>query len=72
VWPRLDIARAEILRGPQGTLFGRNTTGGALNIVSNQPTDKFEGNVKAGYGSYNSKLGEAVVNIPIIGSELDV
>jgi iron complex outermembrane recepter protein len=67
----LDIARAEVLRGPQGTLFGRNTTGGALNIVSNQPTDKFEGYVKLGGGDYGSELGEAVVNVPIIGSELD-
>ena len=65
----LDIGSAEVLRGPQGTLFGRNTTAGALNVTTAQPTDKFEGYVKAGYGNYDSKVVEGVVNIPI-GSDL--
>jgi iron complex outermembrane receptor protein len=67
----LDVNQVEVLRGPQGTLFGRNTTGGALNITTNQPTDTFEGYVKGGYGNYNSKLGEAVVNLPIVPGTLD-
>jgi iron complex outermembrane receptor protein len=61
----LDVGHVEVLRGPQGTLFGRNTTGGALTVTSNQPTDKFEGHVSLGYGNYNSKLAEFVVNVPI-------
>jgi iron complex outermembrane receptor protein len=67
----LDVNQVEVLRGPQGTLFGRNTTGGALNITTNQPTDSFEGYVKGGYGNYNSKLGEAVVNLPLVSGTLD-
>jgi iron complex outermembrane receptor protein len=67
----LDVGQVEVLRGPQGTLFGRNTTGGALNIATNQPTDTFEGYFKAGYGNYDSKLGEAVVNLPLVSGTLD-
>jgi iron complex outermembrane receptor protein len=67
----LDVAQIEVLRGPQGTLFGRNTTGGAISIKTNQPTDKLEGYVKGGFGNYAGKTGEAVLNIPIVGSELD-
>ena len=67
----LDVSSVEVLRGPQGTLFGRNTTGGAVNIATNQPTDTFEGYVKGGYGNFDSKLGEAVVNLPLISGTLD-
>ncbi|MBL4870137.1 MAG: TonB-dependent receptor, partial [Robiginitomaculum sp.] len=45
----LDVGRVEVLRGPQGTLFGKNTIGGAINIVSAQPTDEFEGSVTGAY-----------------------
>ncbi|MFA5495892.1 MAG: TonB-dependent receptor [Porticoccaceae bacterium] len=65
-----DVQQAEILRGPQGTLFGRNTTGGALTITTNNPTGVFEGYVKADVGNFNSRKLEAVVNLPIIGEEL--
>ncbi|MDB6061495.1 MAG: hypothetical protein JWM78_1598 [Verrucomicrobiaceae bacterium] len=65
-----DVGQAEVLRGPQGTLFGRNTTGGALNIHTNDPTGDFGGYVKGEYGNYNSKRVEAVVNIPILGEVL--
>ena len=54
-----DVARIEVLRGPQGTLFGRNTEGGALSIVTKGPTGKFGGRVVAGvgnYGAYNSEI----------------
>jgi len=68
----LDIGRAEVLRGPQGTLFGRNTIGGALNIISNQPTGDFEGSVKVGAGNYGALIGEGVINLPIKGDELAV
>jgi iron complex outermembrane receptor protein len=67
----LDVGQVEVLRGPQGTLFGRNTPGGALNITTNQPTDTFDGYVKLGYGNYDAKLGEAVANLPIVPGTLD-
>lgn len=66
----LDVGRLEILRGPQGTLFGRNTTGGALSITTNQPTGIFEGSVRLGVGNYDQRLFEAVVNVPLRGDEL--
>lgn len=67
-----DVAQAEILRGPQGTLFGRNTTGGAINIVTNDPVGIFEGTVRAGYGNLDSHRIEAMVNVPLKGDELAV
>ncbi len=65
----LDIERVEVLKGPQGTLFGRNTTGGAINIVSRKPTAEFEGYLRASYGDYSGgndeyKL-EGVVSGPL-------
>src|SRR3984893_15427103 len=66
----LDVNRAEILRGPQGTLFGRNTTGGAVSITTNQPTGRFEGNAEVDYGKFNDALGSLVLNLPISGDEL--
>jgi len=61
----LDVERVEVLRGPQGTLFGRNTTGGAINIIANKPTDEFEGSVRVDYGNYNSWLAQGVLNVPL-------
>ncbi len=60
-----DIKTVEILRGPQGTLFGRNTPMGALNITTNDPTDKKEGMFALGYGDYNALQLDAVVNTPL-------
>ncbi len=57
-----DIARVEVLKGPQGTLFGRNTTGGALNIISNKPTDEFEASVKLSAGNYGYLKTEGMVS----------
>lgn len=68
----LDIAQAEVLRGPQGTLFGRNTTGGALNITTTLPGDEFTGYVRAGYGNYNAARIEGAVTIPLQGNQLGV
>jgi iron complex outermembrane receptor protein len=59
-----DVARIEVLRGPQGTLFGRNTEGGALSIVTAQPTGEYGGTVTAGFGNYGAYNGQFHVNLP--------
>jgi len=59
-----DVERIEVLKGPQGTLFGRNTEGGALNIVSARPTGEFGGRVSAGVGNYGSYNAEMHLNLP--------
>ncbi|WP_395395407.1 TonB-dependent receptor [Novosphingobium sp. BL-8A] len=59
-----DVQRIEVLRGPQGTLFGRNTEGGALSIVTKAPTGEFGGRVEAGIGNYGQRTGEAHIDFP--------
>jgi len=65
---RFDVERIEILRGPQGTLFGANTTGGVVNIITRQPTGEFGVYGQAGFGNYNSKNAALGVNFPITDS----
>ena len=60
-----DLARIEVLRGPQGTLYGRNATAGAINLITNKPGKKFEGEVNADFGNYNREIVEAMVNVPV-------
>lgn len=64
----LDIERIEVLKGPQGTLFGRNTSGGALSLVTKKPTGFLEGTVKAGAGNYGSNNIEAHINLPEVAN----
>lgn len=60
-----DIARIEVLKGPQGTLFGRNSAAGAISIVTNEPSDKFEATGTLRYGNYGERYANALVNIPL-------
>lgn len=62
-----DIERVEVLRGPQGTLFGRNTTGGAINFITKKPSDDASLKVKLGGGNYGQLLGKAILNTGDIG-----
>jgi iron complex outermembrane recepter protein len=60
-----DVSRIEVLRGPQGTLFGRNTTGGAINVIMRDPGNSVGGYVEAGYGKYDKKLIRGSIDLPI-------
>jgi iron complex outermembrane recepter protein len=60
-----DLDRIEVLKGPQGTLYGRNTSGGAINFITNKPTDDFTGNLHAEYGSFNTFNFEGAVSGPL-------
>ena len=62
----LDVQRIEVLKGPQGTLFGRNTEGGAVNIVTRAPTGEFGGKVTAGVGNYGAYSGQLRLDLPEI------
>ena len=59
-----DVERIEVLRGPQGSLFGRNTEGGAVSIVTKDPTGEFGGRVEGGIGNYGSYSTQAHINLP--------
>ncbi|MDB5687323.1 MAG: hypothetical protein JWR77_1912, partial [Rhizorhabdus sp.] len=61
----VDVDRVEVLRGPQGTLYGRNTTGGAISLYTKNPTDQFEGSIGATYGNYDFKKLSGVLNTPL-------
>ena len=63
--PLDDVERIEILRGPQGTYFGRNATGGAINIVTRKPDENPMARVRVGYGSFETMNVGAVGNIPV-------
>jgi iron complex outermembrane receptor protein len=68
----LDLENVQVLEGPQGTLFGRNTTGGAVLLVPQKPTNKFEGYVEGTVGNYDLRAVEGAINIPIIDDVLMV
>ncbi|MFK8052859.1 MAG: TonB-dependent receptor [Woeseiaceae bacterium] len=60
-----DVDRIEVLRGPQGTLFGRNTTGGAVNIVLRKPSAEGGGFIEAAYGRFNEYMLRGTVDLPV-------
>lgn len=67
----VDIERIEVLRGPQGTLFGRNTSAGALNITNKRPNlSEFGGFANASYGNFNEISVQGAVNLPIVQDSL--
>jgi iron complex outermembrane receptor protein len=62
---QVDLDRVEVLRGPQGTLYGRNATGGAINFITKAPTDAFEAKLAAGYSEYDQSHMQAIMNLPM-------
>ncbi|MCQ2973427.1 MAG: TonB-dependent receptor [Bacteroidales bacterium] len=60
-----DMQRAEIVKGPQGTLFGKGAEFGAVSYVTNKPIDNFEANIQMSYGSYKQKIVQGMINTPI-------
>lgn len=66
-----DVQRVELLRGPQGTLSGRNSTSGALNIISNSPTPDLQGGLKETFGDYHLVETEGYLSGPIFGDLLE-
>ncbi len=67
-----DVSQVEVLRGPQGTLYGRNATAGVVNLVSAKPTDQYEAMASVDVGNYNNRRLEGMLNIPIVGDKLDL
>ncbi|MFZ6646210.1 TonB-dependent receptor [Undibacterium sp. TJN25] len=60
-----DVQRIEVLKGPQGTLFGRNSAAGAISIITREPTQAFEADLHARLGNYSSKYFDGVINVPL-------
>ncbi|MEC3947794.1 TonB-dependent receptor plug domain-containing protein [Sphingobium sp. HWE2-09] len=60
-----DVERVEILRGPQGTLYGRNSTAGVINVITKKPGDTFEMSADVTIGTYDTRQGRGAVNFPV-------
>jgi len=65
-----DIERIEFLRGPQGTLYGRNTIGGVINIITKKPTNEWSGKLSLGLGNYNTKELATTISGPLVKDRL--
>jgi iron complex outermembrane recepter protein len=64
----IDINRVEVLRGPQGTLYGRNSTGGAIGLFTNDPTQESFGSIDLSFGNYKAWSATGIANVPITDS----
>jgi len=60
-----DLERVEVLRGPQGTLYGKSSTGGAINVITAKPTHKLAASASVELGNYNTRRFDAMVNVPV-------
>src|SRR5690606_20707885 len=69
-FPLFDLERVEVLRGPQGTLWGKNNTGGALHFISKAPSFDTSGYAKLGYGRYGNRTAEGAVGGALIEEKL--
>jgi iron complex outermembrane receptor protein len=67
-----DVSQLEVLRGPQGTLYGRNATAGVVNLISAKPTDQFEAMLSGDFGNYNNRRYEGMINVPVVDDRLDI
>ncbi len=67
-----DVNQVEVLRGPQGTLYGRNATAGVVNVISAQPTGQFEAMLSADWGNFKNRRYEGMVNLPIVDDRLAI
>src|SRR6266851_3619799 len=67
-----DLENVQVAKGPQGTLFGKNTTGGVILLVPRKPTNDFEGFVESSGGNYNMKRATAAINVPMVDDRLQV
>ncbi len=62
----VDLERIEVLRGPQGTYFGRNAVGGAINVITKKPDDNWYGEVGFDYSSHDTRNAHGVINVPVV------
>jgi outer membrane receptor protein involved in Fe transport len=67
-----DVSQVQVLRGPQGTLYGRNATAGVVNLSSAKPIDQFEAMASIDIGNYGNRRPEGMINIPIVDDRLDL
>ncbi len=65
----LDLERIEVLRGPQGTLYGRNTMGGAVNYITQKPSNEFEARLGGTFGNYGRADLRGMLNLPLMGAD---
>ncbi len=67
-----DVSQVAVLRGPQGTLYGRNATAGVVNLISAKPTDQFEAMASGELGNYHQRRFEGMINIPLVDDRFDL